>query len=154
MTISGLIRPALVLLIVSSIASAQQPAGEEASSEAMKLAKQRAEEYLQAFNSGEAAEIAELYAENADRVVVGEARISGREEIENFYRGFLADNRDAKLQISIENARLLRPNVLLAEGPWKLMNLRGGDERSGGSVVVFTRQDRKWQLKYLLVYEQ
>jgi uncharacterized protein (TIGR02246 family) len=141
----------VALLAAGAVALAQQRDA-DASEEAMKLAREGAKGYMEAFSRGDAQAMAELYTKEGVRIFAGERRVQGHEELERYYGRFFTENEGARIHITVEQARLLRPDVLVAEGPWTLEGAAARFPDRGNSAVVLTEDEGQWRLAYALVY--
>jgi uncharacterized protein (TIGR02246 family) len=103
---------ALVLLTFLSPASAQ----DKPPTDAEKAAQAQDDTYVAAFNKGDAKAVGALYSEDAQYTTDDGATTVGRAAvIENLSR-FFAKYKGAKLDLQIESARFLTPDVLVEKG--------------------------------------
>lgn len=104
------------------------------------------QQFEQAFNDGDAATAASLYAEDGDRIDARGNLVSGRAQIEAGYRALLArraaDSSTAPLRATID-VRLLGADVALLDGRWT--GTRVGVAVCGRFTLVASRRDGRWQ---------
>lgn len=101
--------------------------------------------YLDAREHRDAKAVADVFTADADQLVsTGEWR-RGRDEL---VRGTLAssDSTGGRRTITIRTIRLLAPTVALADGPYELTGLVGGESRSMWTTFVLTRGADGWRI--------
>ena len=102
-------------------------------------------EFERAFNAGDAAAAAKLYAPDSDRIGANGVKVSGREEIEKKYAAMLtrraADPSSKPFHATIE-VRLLHPHVALLDGSWR--GVRAGKPVRGFFTLTATKQRGRW----------
>src|SRR5262245_1574776 len=105
--------PALgLLLLVNFAAGADDPAG----SKEQKALRQRAEEFVAAFNKGDAKALAAFWTEEGDYIdQLGRAR-KGRKAIEEGFQKLFSSLKGAKLHITILSLRVVKPDLAIEDG--------------------------------------
>jgi len=78
--------------------------------------RQSAEKYATAYNAGDAAAIAQLYAENAELVDSDGSSFQGRAAIEREYSAFFESHPEATIRIAVDNVRSLAPGIIVEDG--------------------------------------
>lgn len=128
---------AVLAFAAHALAQNQQP------TDAEKTSKAQAAAYVTAFNKAEAKAIAAMYAEDAQytnddgETVVGRAAV--RENLEKYF----AKNKGVKLEVQIESARFLTPDVLIEKG------LATIADETTRYVCNYVRKDGAWLISEL-----
>lgn len=78
--------------------------------------RQSAERYAAAYNAGDAAAIAKLYAENAELVNAEGNAFQGRAAIEREYSAFFESHPDTTILIVVDNVRSVAPGIITEDG--------------------------------------
>jgi uncharacterized protein (TIGR02246 family) len=120
------------------------PAWAEGTRQAIEAANQR---FVAAFNQGDAATVAGLYATDAAVLPPGQARVDGRSGIQQFWKGAIdAGSKD----LGLETVEVVEDGDNAAEvGRWRLSVPTGkGDAQTvaGKYVVLWRRAGGDWQL--------
>ena len=132
----------LVLLVASGV-GAEEP---KLSPEVSKALGQRAKEFMEAFNKGDADALGEFWTEDADHIdTVGRER-KGRKAIVEAYRKLFAANKGAKLNIIPVSRRFLTPNCIIGDGLSEVTPAGGGAPSTGRYTAVSVKKDGKWYL--------
>jgi uncharacterized protein (TIGR02246 family) len=101
--------------------------------------------YLVARERRDPKAVANVFTPDADQLVsTGEWR-RGREEL---VRGTLASSESTggHRTIAIQKIRLLAPSVAIADGPYDLTGLAGGQSRRMWTTFVLTRGSEGWRI--------
>lgn len=99
--------------------------------------------WLQAFNGGDAAGVAAVYADSARLLAPGADMLAGRPAIEPFIKGFIATG--AQLEFSLQDVREAG-DVSVAIGTYR-MTIPGAPDDRGKFMEVWGRQqDGSWQI--------
>ena len=108
--------------------------------------RQTVDSYVAAYNSGDAKALADLWSENAvyTNRASGEEAV-GRTAIAEAFTAIFAEQKGAKLDVSIESIRLLSPSVAVEHGTAKVLPPEGEPESLDYSAV-YVKQDGKWLL--------
>ncbi len=102
----------LVLLTLAALAPAQ---GNEPT-DADKTSQSQVDSYVAAFNKGDARALAALYAEDTQYTSDEGVAVVGRAAVLENLTKFFAKNKGAKLEVRVDSARFLTPDVLLERG--------------------------------------
>src|SRR5437868_6337794 len=95
----------LILLIASSAwASTSQ-----GTSPAEKAIQKRREAFVAAFNRGNAKALAAFWTADGDYVDEAGSTVKGREALEETYQKLFADNKGAKLHVTVTALRVVNP---------------------------------------------
>jgi uncharacterized protein (TIGR02246 family) len=132
---------ALPLVFVTSLAFAQTPASNPASSEAGKIAQSREDAYVAAFNRADLKALGGLYAEDVQFTTDDGAVISGRAAVVDGLTKYFAKSKDAKIEIQVESARLLTPDVLAENGLSTVISAQGNREATRYAVTYVKKGD-------------
>jgi uncharacterized protein (TIGR02246 family) len=132
-------RAALLPVVALSLAAQTSSSSDEA---AIRDVVRR---YLDGRDKRDPKAVAAVFTADADQLVsTGEWR-KGRDEL---VRGTLAssDATGGKRTITIETIRFLAPTVALADGPYILTGLAGGQNRQMWSTFLLTRESSGWRI--------
>jgi uncharacterized protein (TIGR02246 family) len=101
--------------------------------------------YLDAREHRDPKAVGEVFTADADQLVSSGEWRRGREAL---VRGTLASSEATGGQrtIRIETIRFLAPTVALADGPYVLTGLTGGESRNMWSTFVMTRDSNGWRI--------
>ena len=127
-----------VLVIPVTYAQAASPADEAA-------IRHVVDNYLAAREHRDPKAVAAVFTPDADQLVsTGEWR-RGRKAL---VRGTLASSESTggHRTITIQTIRLLAPGVALADGPYDLTGLAGGQSRRMWSTFLLTRESGNWRI--------
>ena len=102
----------LVLLFLAALA----PAQENQPTDADKASQSQVDSYVAAFNKGDARALAALYAEDTQYTSDEGVAVVGRGAVLENLTKFFAKNKGAKLEVRVDSARFLTPDVLLEKG--------------------------------------
>lgn len=87
-----------------------RPAGDEAAIRAS------AEEYVKAFNAGDAKAVAATWTDDGEFVDENGRKFHGRDAIEQEFAAIFADEPGAKIEVAIESIKFLTPDVAVESG--------------------------------------
>ncbi len=106
-----------------------------------------AEEFVQAFNKGDAKALAAFFTKDADMIDQDGRQIKGRKAIEETYSKLFAGTKRSKLYIKITSLRVVRPDLALEDGLTEVVPADGGPPSSARYAVVHVKQDGEWRLE-------
>jgi uncharacterized protein (TIGR02246 family) len=109
-----------------------------------KAIKQTLEAFALGFNSGDAAKAAAVFAADAEFIDDRGNGVRGRAAIEKLFAGFLEKNKGAKVQLTLEEPRLLTPDVVLQDGESVITVPDKSAQTSRRYTIVFVRQDKNF----------
>jgi uncharacterized protein (TIGR02246 family) len=109
-------RPILLSTLAALALAFPAPAQDHQPADAEAAATAAANAYVAAFNKGGAKALAAMYAEDAQYVSDDGSTIAGRAAVLESLTKFFARNEGAKLDVQIESARFLTPDVLVENG--------------------------------------
>jgi uncharacterized protein (TIGR02246 family) len=98
-----------------------------------------AQEFVTAYDSGDAAAVAALWTPNGEYSLGGQT-VKGRAEIKKLYEEHFRAIPGSKVQVRIEAVRSLAPNIVLEEG---VASVSGTNSASAYSAI-HTKVDGKW----------
>lgn len=112
-------------------------------------AESGASAYEAAYAKGEAAALAEFFAEDAE-YVSGEGRSwNGRSEIEAGLRATLASAKGSKLAIQVDSVRPLGPEVFIEKGSTSVTS-KSGEVSGALYTAILQKREGKWKIAQLL----
>jgi uncharacterized protein (TIGR02246 family) len=100
-------------------------------------------QYLDAREHRDSKALAGVLTPDADQLVSSGEWRKGREAV---VRGALASSESTggHRNITIQNIRFLAPNVALADGPYEITGLSGGENRKMWTTFLLTRGSKGW----------
>jgi len=102
--------------------------------------------FTAAYNKGDTAGIAALYAQDALRVAPDGGVLSGRKAIQEHYGAGLAGPfKGATIKLTAGESRQLTPDILVVAGTWDITGSEAGPV-SGHYLNTLVRKDGKWQI--------
>jgi uncharacterized protein (TIGR02246 family) len=110
-----------------------------------KAIHQLVQNYLGAREQNDAKAVASLFTEDADQLVSSGEWRKGRDAI---VKGTLASSRNTggSRTVTIQNIRLLTPDVAIADGRYELTGLKEGAVRNMWSTFVVKRGNDGWRI--------
>jgi uncharacterized protein (TIGR02246 family) len=147
----------LVAAVVVLVAQVRMAWGQyqDRSADAIEQAKRESATYVKAFNDHKAKDVAAVFTHDADfaflqgpsveRLEYGMVR--GREEIVACHETFFCICPDSRLAQTVVSARLIRPDVLIADVDFEINGLPSdsGPIR-GRSVVIRLKEGGAWKI--------
>ncbi len=103
----------------------------------------RAEDFIAAFNKGDAKTCASLWTVEADFVDVTGRRVHGRAALEKMYEKYFAANKGAKLQLIVTGRKQVSPDVLLEDGVSEVTDA-DGSASAARFAAVLVKKDGQW----------
>lgn len=104
----------------------------------------RAQEFIAAFNKGDAKAVAAFWTVGADYVDQVGHHVKGREAIQKLYEKVFAEQKGAKLQITVTSARLLSPEVALEDGITEVNPADGRPPTVAQFSAVLVKKEGAW----------
>lgn len=107
--------------------------------------RQIVHQYLDAREHRDAKALAECFTSDADQLVSSGEWRKGRDAV---VRGTLASSESTRghRSITIETIRFVAPAVALADGPYELTGLAGGQDRKMWTTFLLTRASTGWRI--------
>lgn len=137
----------LAFLALTGLCAAQTGAESMPPEKAAVLALDRA--YEAAFAKGDAAALADFFAEDAEHTTEDGLILRGRAEIEQSISRGLKANPGAKLAITLDSVRLLTPDVAVEKGS-STVTAKNGDASAALYTAIYVRKDGKWKISQLV----
>jgi uncharacterized protein (TIGR02246 family) len=124
---------------------AQPPGAVNAQPEKAQLGKgKRAQAFLEAFNKGDAKAVAGFYTPTGEYTDIEGHKTQGRPALEKLYTRTFAENKGAKLTVTVTSARMIAPEVALEEGISEVTPTEGGPPSVAAFSAVLVKQDGEW----------
>ena len=133
----------LVIVIVAVSVTLGQTKGNKASGSNIRTAIEAASKgFAEALSKGQAAKIADMYAEGARVMPPNGPMVQERQRIQEFWQGLI--NTGAKLSLSTSDVEA-QGNVAIEVGTWELI-FPDNKRDAGKFVVVWRRHKKDWKL--------
>jgi uncharacterized protein (TIGR02246 family) len=104
----------------------------------------RAQEFLEAFNKGDAKAVAGFYTPTGEYTDMDGHRTQGRDALEKLYSKVFAQNKGAKLTVNVTSARMVGTDVALEEGITEVAPADGGPPSVAAFSAVIVKKDGEW----------
>ena len=104
----------------------------------------RAQEFIAAFNKGDAKATASFWMPDATYVDQTGRETKGRAAIEKLYEKVFAEQKGAKLTITVTSARLIAPEVAREDGLTEITPAEGGPGSVARFSAVLVKKDGEW----------
>jgi uncharacterized protein (TIGR02246 family) len=143
----GLAAVAAVGLILAAAKIAARPDGSKAGEDETPGKAQRGRAFIEAFNKGDAKAVAGFWTPEGQYVDEDGRTYKGRAAIEKLYRKVFAENKGAKLAITVTSARRVGADVVLEDGFTEVTPADGGPPDVTRFSAVLTRKDGEWYLE-------
>ncbi len=131
------------VLIVSTALAAPEAKSSTADSE--KAIRATADEFVKAFNAGDAKAISSEWAADAEYTDELGVLHRGRASIEDYYSKLFKDHKGATIAIKIDSIRFLGPDVAIEKGI-ATDKSPAGESSASRYTVVHARRDGKWEM--------
>jgi uncharacterized protein (TIGR02246 family) len=134
---------ALASALLSCLTLAQGDAPSAPSDEAAKTARSLEDAYVAAFDKGDVQTLGNLYGEDVQFTANDGAVTSGRAAVVEGLTKYFAKNKDAKLDVTPERARLLTPEVLTEQGVSAVTTPQEGTELTR-YTLTYVKKGSQW----------
>jgi len=104
----------------------------------------RAQEFIAAFNKGDAKAVAGFWTPDGDFVDQVGREIKGRAAIEKMYEKVFAARKGAKLSIIVGSLRQVSPDVALEDGLTEVTPADGGPPTTARFSAVLVKKEGEW----------
>jgi uncharacterized protein (TIGR02246 family) len=104
----------------------------------------RAQEFIAAFNKGDAKAVAGFWTPDGDYVDQVGRQYKGRAELEQLYQKVFAERKGAKLTITVTSARMVGTDVALEDGITEVTPADGGPPTAARFAAVLVKKDGVW----------
>jgi uncharacterized protein (TIGR02246 family) len=136
------------VVVVSYLVSGERTPGAAAQPKADQNATpgkgKRAQEFIAAFEKGDAKAVAAFWTQNADYVDQTGREFKGRAAIEKMYEKLFAGSKGMKLNIIVTSARLVGTDVAMEDGITEVTPAGGGLPSSARFSAVLVKKDGEW----------
>jgi uncharacterized protein (TIGR02246 family) len=105
---------------------------------------ERAQEFITAFNRGDAKALAGFWVPDGDYVDQVGRQIKGRAAIEKLYEQVFAARKGAKLAITVTSARQVTSDVAIEDGITEVTPADGGPGTAARFTAVLVKKDGVW----------
>jgi uncharacterized protein (TIGR02246 family) len=134
----------LVLGLVIGIGRMPAKSDEPAAESKPELGKgKRAQEFIAAFERGDAQAVAAFWVPDGDYVDEAGHVTKGRAALEKLYKQVFAERKGAKLTVHITSTRLVTPDVALQDGTTEVTSDSGPPTAAAFSAVL-VKKDGEW----------
>jgi uncharacterized protein (TIGR02246 family) len=113
--------------------------------EGTELASEPTAAWAAAFNKGDAAALASLYADDARSLPPGGPQLSGRSQIESYWRADIGGGGATTTLTPVDV--VAQGDLLQVEGTYAVKGRDGGDLASGQYQQLWTRTDGRWLVR-------
>jgi len=104
----------------------------------------RAQEFIAAFNKGDAKAVAAFWTEEASYVDQTGHEVKGRAALEKMYAGEFAVQKGAKLKVTVTAARMVTADVALEDGITEVTPADGGPPTVARFSAVLVKKNGEW----------
>jgi len=111
-----------------------------------KALKKRAEDFIAAFNGGDAKALAGFWTEDGDYVDQAGHTLSGRKAIQQAFEQQFAAAKGAKLHIDATSLRFVKPDLAIEDGTTELDYGNDAPPTGARYTAVHVRQNGQWYL--------
>lgn len=135
----------LVLVMMAaavSVSQGQTKANKASGSNVRNEIEAASKAFAETLSKGEAAKIADMYAEDARVLPPNGPAIQSRQKIQEFWQGFI--DSKAKLSLSTSDVEA-QGNVAIETGTWEMISPDNTRE-TGKFVVIWRRHKTGWKL--------
>jgi len=135
----------LVMMIAAASVSLGQANGNKAASKSVRNEIEAASKgFAEILSKGEAAKIADMYANNARVMPPNGSMVQERAKIQQFWKGFI--DSGAKLSLNTTDVEA-QGNAAIEVGTFEL-DSPDGKRESGKFIVVWRRYKKDWKIAY------
>jgi uncharacterized protein (TIGR02246 family) len=107
----------------------------------------RAQEFVAAYNKADAKAVAGFFTPTGEYTDPTGRKYQGRAELEKLYSKVFAENKGAKLTITLTSARMVSPDVGIEEGITEVTPADGGPPSVSAFSSVAVKQDGEWYIE-------
>jgi uncharacterized protein (TIGR02246 family) len=129
------------VLLIASAARAADARDNPAEEKAL---KDRAAAFIQAFNKGDAAALAEFWSPDGDYIDEQGHHYQGRKAIEESFQKLFAAAKGAELRVHRGSLRFVRPDLAIGDGLYEVVPPDGGPPTSTRYTAVNVKEDGRW----------
>jgi uncharacterized protein (TIGR02246 family) len=114
----------------------------------LKAAQDRAQAYIAAYNKGDARTLANFYAEDVDYIDQDGVEVKGRDAIQKLLAENFKANPGIRLDVTIDEVKLLSPDVLVNRGV-ATVTPQSGAATATRYVAIDVKKGDQWQISQL-----
>jgi uncharacterized protein (TIGR02246 family) len=107
----------------------------------------RAQEFIAAYNRGDAKAVAAFWLPDAEYTDQDGHQTKGREAIEKLYEKVFAANKGAKLNMVVTSVKQVTPDVGIEEGINQVTPPDGGPGSAARFMAVMVKKDGEWYIQ-------
>jgi uncharacterized protein (TIGR02246 family) len=107
----------------------------------------RAQEFIAAFNRGDAKAVAAFYVPDGEYTDEVGHQTKGREALEKLYAKVFAEGKGAKLNIIVNSVKLLSADVGIEDGINEVTPADGGPGTAAHFMAVLVKKDGEWYIQ-------
>jgi uncharacterized protein (TIGR02246 family) len=130
-----------------SVARSTEAGQQDAKPETPTGKGKRAQEFIAAFDRGDAKAVAAFWLPDAEYTDQVGHQTKGREAIEKLYEKVFAARKGAKLNIIVNSVKQLAPDVALEDGINEVTPADGGPGTAAHFAAVLVKKDGEWYLQ-------
>ena len=104
----------------------------------------RAQAFVDAFNKGDAKAVAAFWTPDGDYIDEVGKQIKGRAAIEKLYEKVFAEQKGAKLTVTVTSSRMVGTDVLLEDGTSEVTPANGDPGTPARFSAVLVKKDGEW----------
>src|SRR5262249_25886920 len=104
----------------------------------------RAQEFIAAFNRGDAKAVAAFWTPDGDYTDHTGKKIAGRAALEKLYAKGFGEHKGSKLAVTVTSHRMIAPDVALEEGISEVMPAVGNLPSVSAFSAVLVKKDGEW----------
>lgn len=142
LSIAVMMKPVLAAEPAPKSATANPKAKPDANEKAIRAT---ADDFIKAFNAGDAKIVGGLWAEDAEYADESRQTFEGRAAIEKQYASLFEEHPGATITLSIESIRFPAPDVAIEKGVARVKSPSGGETASRYSVM-HVKRDGHWTM--------
>jgi uncharacterized protein (TIGR02246 family) len=113
-----------------------------------KAIRATAEDFVKAFNAGDAGAVAALWAPDAEYTDAAGRTVQGRSSIEKIYADLFKQHRGATIALTIKSIRFPLPSIALEKGVARLKLSSAGADSAASYTVLHVKRDGKWTMAW------
>lgn len=110
---------------------------------------QRAQEFIAAFNRGDAKALVAFWSPDGNYVDPNGVEVRGREALEQMYANLFAELKGARLAVTVTSSRAPNPDVRLEEGISELKFADGSPPSLARFSAVLVKKEEGWLMESL-----
>ncbi len=137
---------ACLVLVIGVTGRRTQAADPKDNAKEQAALQKAAENFVAAFNKGDAKAVGEFFSADADLVTQQGHHLKGRKAIEAMYQSFFKDIKGAKLYLRVESLRVARGDIAFEDGESEVVT-KDQPPMAGRYAVVWVKDEGKWVME-------